>query len=103
MRLPRWLHRFYAWVTGRFWLPCPHCGAVFGGHEWLFDQEYRANGHLASVWIEGGHHRAICPACTLAGVGCLSHAAHNRRHLRCPYLAGLLKDDSDPPVGSCEA
>ena len=30
---PRWIHRLYAWVFGYFWLPCPRCGRLFGGHE----------------------------------------------------------------------
>ncbi len=33
MSLPRWIHRWYAWVAGYFWLPCPVCGREFGGHE----------------------------------------------------------------------
>jgi hypothetical protein len=33
--MPRWLHRFYAWAFGYFWLPCPACGRMFGGHEAL--------------------------------------------------------------------
>jgi hypothetical protein len=31
--LPRWVHRLYAFVAGYFWLPCPVCGRMFGGHE----------------------------------------------------------------------
>ncbi len=27
------LHKFYAWVFGYFWLPCPQCGCMFGGHQ----------------------------------------------------------------------
>ncbi len=34
MSLPRWCHRCYAWFAGYFWLPCPVCGQMFGGHEW---------------------------------------------------------------------
>jgi hypothetical protein len=34
MRLPRFLHRWYAQTFGYFWLPCPLCGRPFGGHEW---------------------------------------------------------------------
>ena len=30
----RSLHRFYAFIMGYFWLPCPLCGGHFGGHEW---------------------------------------------------------------------
>lgn len=29
----RTLHRLYAWLFGYFWLPCPVCGRMFGGHE----------------------------------------------------------------------
>lgn len=32
-RLPRSLHRAYAHLAGYFWLPCPRCGEMFGGHE----------------------------------------------------------------------
>ncbi len=33
MKFRRW-NRFYAFINGYFWLPCPLCGAFFGGHEW---------------------------------------------------------------------
>lgn len=29
----RLLHRIWAFVGGYFWLPCPRCGRMFGGHE----------------------------------------------------------------------
>jgi hypothetical protein len=29
----RILHRLYARLMGYFWLPCPACGKMFGGHE----------------------------------------------------------------------
>lgn len=29
----RLLNRIYAWLFGYFWLPCPACGDMFGGHE----------------------------------------------------------------------
>lgn len=32
-RLPRWLHHWFAKENGYFWLPCPVCGKMFGGHE----------------------------------------------------------------------
>ena len=32
-RWPRWLHRLFANANGYFWLPCPVCGKLFGGHE----------------------------------------------------------------------
>lgn len=31
--MPRWLHRVYAFLFGYFWVPCPICGRMFGGHE----------------------------------------------------------------------
>ena len=34
VKLPRSLHKLYAHVFGYFWLPCPLCGRMFGGHEW---------------------------------------------------------------------
>ena len=33
MRIPRVLHKLYANILGYFWLPCPICGRMFGGHE----------------------------------------------------------------------
>lgn len=29
----RKFNKFYAWLFGYFWLPCPLCGKYFGGHE----------------------------------------------------------------------
>ena len=29
----RWLHHIRARLTGYFWMPCPNCGRMFGGHE----------------------------------------------------------------------
>jgi hypothetical protein len=29
----RTLNRLYAFLWGYFWLPCPKCGQMFGGHE----------------------------------------------------------------------
>lgn len=34
MKLPRFLHKIYAYLNSYFWLPCPICGHEFGGHEW---------------------------------------------------------------------
>jgi hypothetical protein len=31
--IPRRLHQAYAVLVGYFWLPCPVCGRMFGGHE----------------------------------------------------------------------
>lgn len=31
--MPRWMHKAWAHIAGYFWLPCPHCGEMFGGHE----------------------------------------------------------------------
>lgn len=30
---PRIIHRLYCLLTGRWWLPCPGCGKMFGSHE----------------------------------------------------------------------
>ena len=29
----RYLNKIYASILGYFWLPCPICGKMFGGHE----------------------------------------------------------------------
>jgi hypothetical protein len=31
--MPRWVHHYYAKLTGHFWLECRRCGRMFGGHE----------------------------------------------------------------------
>ena len=49
----RWLHRLYARLRGYFWLPCPICGQMFGGHE-------RGCGDLMTSWTDGV---CVCPRC----------------------------------------
>ncbi len=56
MKLPRFLHRFYAVLMGYFWLPCPICGEYFGGHEWTNWQEVPDPNSL-------GNELCICDAC----------------------------------------
>ena len=33
IRYPRFLNRLYALFLGYYWLPCPICGRMYGGHE----------------------------------------------------------------------
>ncbi|GAG45815.1 unnamed protein product, partial [marine sediment metagenome] len=54
MRWPRFVHRIYADLTGYFWLPCPLCGEMFGGHEWL-------PGNTLMSSLSEGH--GVCPDC----------------------------------------
>jgi hypothetical protein len=58
----------YARRHGYFWMPCPLCSEMFGGHEW------RGSG-LPDSHREGTEH-GICPRCT----GERQRAAE--RHLR---------------------
>jgi len=58
-RLPRWIHKTYAFLLGYFWGACEICPRNFGGHEWR-----DINGHVSCK-----NDRAICPACTRAGLG----------------------------------
>ena len=51
---PSWVHRIYAFLTGYFWLPCPKCGEMFGGHE------ADKCGHMMITSSSG---RLVCPAC----------------------------------------
>jgi hypothetical protein len=59
MRLPRWVHRLYAWALGYFWRPCPACGVKFGGHEVVEPPGPR-------MWTAWTTH-ILCPSCTRAG------------------------------------
>lgn len=52
MTFPRWIHHLYASMCGYFWIPCPNCGRMFGGHE--------LGGTLWTSEFEG---RCICPMC----------------------------------------
>lgn len=68
----RLTNEVYACMYGYFWMPCPHCGRHFGGHEW-----YNRNGHESSIPHNGSMDsgRGICPTCTLDGVGDRAYAA----------------------------
>lgn len=52
----RKLHHMYAWLFGYFWLPCPSCGAEFGGHE-------AGNGSMPSL-KDASVRLVICGACS---------------------------------------
>jgi hypothetical protein len=54
--IPRAFHCLYAHLQGYFWLPCPICGKMFGGHETA------ATGFagLMTGWDEG---KMVCPNC----------------------------------------
>lgn len=89
---PDWMHRAYAHLRGWFWVDCPVCGQQFGGHEWrrMDRAADRGMGHIATLWTPPDEPLAeICPACTMRGEGCISHARHGNRHARCPYLFAL--------------
>jgi hypothetical protein len=51
-RLPRWVAKFIARLTRRFWLPCPKCGAMFSGHE--------VDGIVQCEHTPGGGHAVCC-------------------------------------------
>lgn len=51
-RRPRWFQRIRAKRLGKFWLPCPICNEMFGGHE--------VGGHLAIDLYRG---KLVCLNC----------------------------------------
>ncbi len=59
----------YAQCHGYFWLPCPLCGTMFGGHEHPHD---RSQGipHIPDLEAGPWNYLCICPWCTRAGRGC---------------------------------
>lgn len=49
-----------------FWLPCPLCGEMFGGHEW---RDYDGKSSIIKDPVQRNSGVGICPACTKAGKG----------------------------------
>lgn len=54
-RWPRWMHRLYARTHHYFWLPCPRCGEMFGGHE--------VGEWPEAVLVAGSGLVVVCPSC----------------------------------------
>lgn len=50
----RLAHKAYAAFFGYFWLPCPECGKMFGGHEVHADQIGGKQERVGKVF---------CPSC----------------------------------------
>jgi len=44
---------------GYFWIPCPICGEMFGGHEAR---------HTSSLWVKPYHGKAVCAKCSAEAV-----------------------------------
>lgn len=59
----RTLNKLYANFLGYFWLPCPLCGQMFGGHEVSF--KYGASNHF--IMIDWNRGEAACPDCARTG------------------------------------
>lgn len=57
LRRPRWFHRVWAWLFGYFWLPCPDCGRMFGGHE------SAATTDGPRLLLPGRDDKMACPPC----------------------------------------
>ena len=52
MNYPRLWHKLRAKLFGYFWLPCPICGEMFGGHE-----------SHGSLYLARGRGKATCWGC----------------------------------------
>lgn len=83
------LHQIYAWMFGYFWLPCPKCGAMFGGHQ-------VAVGGAHVIVAEGNltHCYCVCPACDTAELRAENEAERQRQMaawLRAMQTGGDLK------------
>lgn len=65
----RKLNQWWASFRGYFWLPCPLCGKMFGGHEWR-DYDGKGSSIPDPAYPAGsGRGIGICPDCTRAGKG----------------------------------
>lgn len=53
-RRPRWLQKLRARWGEYFWLPCPLCGEMFGGHEWRSED---------TIWKPGENGHGVCVDC----------------------------------------
>lgn len=53
--IPRLLHKAYAMLNGYFWLPCPRCGRMFGGHE---------TSPFSDTELVDGRSMIVCPKCS---------------------------------------
>lgn len=73
MRFRKW-NQLRAWFGGYFWINCPACGQMFGGHEWR-----DIDGKPSHIPVDSGPgwgtSRGICPDCTRKGLGRDSNAA----------------------------
>jgi len=58
--MPRWMHRAWARIGGYFWLPCPECGRMFGGHE-VRGPAYSGPERIS---LDGKPRKILCPICT---------------------------------------
>lgn len=101
-RLPRRLHELFAKLNGYFWLPCPLCGELFGGHEWR-----DIDGKPAEIPDpdHAGRGIGICPACTRAGRGLWPAAcdgACTASELRTGSLPDGRVTDSGGPANSID-
>jgi len=56
MKHRRW-NRIRAFVCGYYWLPCPNCGQMYGGHEMGGGTLYHEGG---PTWAKG---TCLCPDC----------------------------------------
>lgn len=57
LRHPRWANRLYAAAVGYFWLPCPICGQMFGGHE--YGSASVPTGRVGEAHLACWRHRSV--------------------------------------------
>lgn len=90
----KFLHKLYANFFGFFWLPCPKCGEMFGGHQ-------VAVGGAHVIVTEGDATRCycVCPACDTAELRAENAAAQQRQMgewLQAMTALGNLKIEPRP-------
>lgn len=81
----RLLHKLRARLFGYFWLPCPVCGRMFGGHE-------IRHVSTASLIAEDGRAYCVCPNPQCSHDAAVLNMAHGYGQM---HDLSLLKGDAD--------
>lgn len=77
----RYINKLYAKLFGYFWLPCPICGEMFGGHECTKAPDGFDNAIIdydkTDIESGGVYSLSICQSCSEDGLGSTKHSINS--------------------------